>query len=55
MRNKLVRLDVSRKTLTVDYTEYKLTPGLLVLVRKKHPRAGQWKLNDYQAYKSHVA
>ena len=40
------------KTLLVDDTEYKLTPGLLVLITNKHPRAGQWNSNDYQVYKS---
>ena len=39
----------------VDDTDYKLTPGLLVLITNKHPRAGQWNSNDYKAYKSLVA
>ena len=26
-----------------------------MLITKKHPRAGQWKTNDYQVYKSLVA
>ena len=43
------------KTLIVDDTEYKLTPGLFVLITNKHPRAGQWKTNDYKVYKSLVA
>ena len=38
-----------------DDTEYKLTPGLLVLKTNKHPRAGQWNSNDYQVYNSLVA
>ena len=32
MGNKVVRLDVNGKTLIVDDTEYKLTPGLVVLI-----------------------
>ena len=28
--------------MQVDDTEYKLTPGLLVLMTQKHPRTGQW-------------
>ena len=43
------------KTFSADDTEYKLTPGLFVLIPKKHPRAGQWNSNDYQVYKSRVA
>ena len=55
MGNKVIRFDVNRKTLIVDDTEYKLTPGLLVLITQKHPRPGQWNCNDYKAYKSLVA
>ena len=55
MGNKVTQIDVNGKTLTVDDTEYKLTPGLLVLITQKHPRAGQWNSNDYKAYKSLVA
>ena len=43
------------KTLLVDDTEYKLTPGLLVLITNKHSRAGQWNSNDYKEYKPLVA
>ena len=43
------------KTLSVDDTGYKLTPGLFVLITKKHPRASQWNSNDYQVYQSLVA
>ena len=53
--NKVVRLNANGKTLSVDDTEYKLTPGLLLLITKKHPRAGQRNSNDYQVYKSLVA
>ena len=42
MGNKVVRLDASRKTLSVDDTEYKLTPGLLVLITHKHPQPTQY-------------
>ena len=48
MGSKVVRIDVNRKTSTVDDTEYKLTLGLLVLISQKHPRGGQWNSNDYQ-------
>ena len=47
MGNKVVRLDVNGKTLTVDDTEYTLTPSLFVLITRKHPRACQWNSNDY--------
>ena len=54
--NKVVRLSANAKNLLVDDTEYKFTPGLLdlELITNKHPRAGQWKTNDYQVYKSLV-
>ena len=55
IRNKVVRLDANGKTSSVDDTGYKLTPGLFMLITKKHPRAGQWNSNDYQVYKSLVA
>ena len=55
MGNKVVRLGANGKALTIDGTEYKLTPGLFVLITNKHPRAGQWKTNDYKVYKSLVA
>ena len=55
MGNKVVRLSANANTLIVDDTKYKLTPGLLKLITYKHPRAGQWKTNDYQVYKSLVA
>ena len=38
MGNKIVRLGANGKTLMVDDTEYKLAPGLLVLITYKHPR-----------------
>ena len=53
MGNNVVQLD--GKTLIVDDTEYKLTPGLLLLITNKLPLAGQWNSNDYKAYKSLVA
>ena len=52
MGNKEVQLDANGKTLIVDDTEYKLTPGFLALIINKHPRAGHWNSNDYKAYKS---
>ena len=55
MGNKVVRLGANGKALLVDNTEYKLTPGLFVLITNKHPRAGQWKTNDYKVYKLLVA
>ena len=42
MGNKAVRLNVNRKTLTVDDMDYKLTPGLLELITIKHPRREQY-------------
>ena len=53
--NKVLRLDENGKPLSVGDTEYKLTPGLFVLITKKHPLAGQWNSNDYQVYESIVA
>ena len=53
--NKVVRLGANGKTLSVDDTKYKLTPGLFVLITKKHTRASQWNSNDYQVYKSLIA
>ena len=50
-----VPFSANAKTLIVDDTKYKLTPGLLELITNIHPRAGQWKTNDYQVYKSLVA
>ena len=38
------------KRLTVDVAEYKLTPGLKVLMSKQ-PQPNQWNSDDYQAYK----
>ena len=55
MGNKVVRLDINGKTLLVDDTEYKLTPGLLVLITSKHPRLTQYNSNDYKVYKPLVA
>ena len=55
MGNKVVRLHASRHTLSVDDTEFKLTPGLVVLITQKHPRPTQYNSNDYKTYKSLVA
>ena len=55
MGSKVVQFDGNKKTLTVDYTEYKLTPGLEALIMLKHPRPTQFNSNDYKAYKSLVA
>ena len=41
MGNKVVLLGANGKTLLVDDTEYKLTPGFLVVIANKDPRAGQ--------------
>ena len=54
MGNKVARLSVDAKALIVDDIKYKLT-AFLELITNKHPRAGQWKTNDYQVYKSLVA
>ena len=43
MGSKVVRFDVNRKVITVDDREYKLTPGILVLITQTHPRAVQWE------------
>ena len=51
MGNNVVRLDVNEKTVTIDDTEYKLTPGLLVLITRKHPQPTQYNSNDYKVYK----
>ena len=48
--NKIVQVD--RKTLSVDGTEYDLTPGLQAFIMQKHPRISQWPSSDYRAYKS---
>ena len=55
MGNKVVLLGANGKALIGDDTEHKLTPGLFVVITNKHPRAGQWKTNDYKVYKSLVA
>ena len=54
MGNKIVWVDVSRKTLTVDDKEYRFTPGLVALITQKHPQPAQYNSNDYQVYKSLV-
>ena len=55
MGNKVIQLGANGKNSLVDGAKYKLTPDLLELITNKHPRAGQWKTNDYQVYKSLVA
>ena len=51
--NKVVQID--GKSLLVDDTEYKFTPGLQALMGLKHPRLGQYDNNDKEVYKSLVA
>ena len=48
MGNKIIPVD--GKTLSVDGTEYDLTPGLQALIMQKHPRISQWTSSDYRAY-----
>ena len=55
MGNKVVRLDVNEKTLTVGDTYYTLTPDLLVLITQKYPRPIQYNSSAYIVYKSLVA
>ena len=50
--NKVVQFDGNKKTVTVDDTEYKLSPGLEALIMLKPPRPTQYNNNDYKAYKS---
>ena len=50
MGNKVLQLAASRKTLSVDDTEYNLTPGLLVLITQKHLRPTTCNNNDYKTY-----
>ena len=52
MGNKIVQIDENKKTLSVDGTEYDLTPSLCALILLKRPRTTQWNSRDYQAYKS---
>ena len=53
MGNKVVRLDGN--AITIDGIEYKLTLGLLELIKNKHPRPRQYNSKDYITYKSLVA
>ena len=53
MGYKIVQID--RKTLKVDGTEYQLKPGLRPLISRKYPRPGQWNSNDYLGNKELVA
>ena len=36
--NKVIQIDANAKTLSVDDSEYTLTPALLDLIANKHPR-----------------
>ena len=40
------------KRLSVDGTEYDLTPGLQAFIMQKQPQISQWPSHDYRAYKS---
>ena len=40
-------LQLNEKTLIVDDTESKLTPGLRAFIGLKHPQPSQWNSNDY--------
>ena len=51
MRNKVVRSSGNGETITVDDTEYKITPGLRVLIALKHQRPSEWKTDDYHVYR----
>ena len=55
MGKKIVQVDKNKKTLSVDHTEYDLTPGLQAFIMQKHPQISQWPSHDYRAYKSHSA
>ena len=46
---------MNKKTLTVDNTKNKLTPGLEVLIVQKHLRPTQYNTNDYRAYYNLIA
>ena len=39
MGNKIVHIDENKKTVSVDGTEYDLTPGIYALIMLKHLRA----------------
>ena len=52
MGNKVEQLTGNKGILTVDDTEYKLTPGLEVLIVQKHSQPTQYNSNDYRVYKS---
>ena len=54
MGNKVVQFNGNKKTLTVDDTEYKLTPCLEALIMLKHPQPTKFNSNDYQVDKSLV-
>ena len=52
MGNKIVQVDEDKNTLSVDGTEYDLTPDLPAFIMRKHPQISQWSSSDYRAYKS---
>ena len=52
MGNKVVQFDGNGKTLIVDDTVYKITPGLKALIMLKHPRPTQFN-SGYKAKKKH--
>ena len=55
MGNNVMQFDGHKNTLTVDDTEYKLTPGLEALIMLKHQLPTKYNSNDYKAYESLVA
>ena len=48
LRNRIVLVDENKKILSVDGTDYDLTPGLQVFILEKP----QWTSHDYRVYKS---
>ena len=51
MGSKAVRLGVNGKTLIVDDTEYKFTPGLKALIMLKHPRRDNLKHMNHSLHR----
>ena len=47
--NRVLQLGANGKTLAIDDTEYKLTPGLEALIMLKYPQPTQYNSNDYKA------
>ena len=54
MGSTLVEYNVREETLTVDGREYKLTPGLLVLIQAEVPQETQYTGNDLKEYEKVV-